>query len=49
MKVLLAEAMGMCFGVRDAIRSIEQVSDPEQVTIYGELVHNEAHSHGFGQ
>ena len=54
MKVILAEAMGMCFGVRDAIRSIEQVSDPEQVTIYGELVHNEAvlrqlESRGFHQ
>ena len=41
MKVLRAEAMGMCFGVRDAIRVAEQHPNPSQVAIHGELVHNE--------
>ncbi len=31
----------MCFGVRDALRAIERVEEPEVVTIHGELVHNE--------
>jgi 4-hydroxy-3-methylbut-2-enyl diphosphate reductase len=41
MKVLTAEVMGMCFGVRDALRDIEAVAEPDAVTIHGELVHNE--------
>jgi 4-hydroxy-3-methylbut-2-enyl diphosphate reductase len=41
MKVLVADVMGMCFGVRDALKIIDQVEDPEAVTIHGELVHNE--------
>ncbi|HZT81008.1 MAG TPA: 4-hydroxy-3-methylbut-2-enyl diphosphate reductase [Gemmataceae bacterium] len=45
MKVLVAEVMGMCFGVRDALKIIEKVDDPEAVTIHGELVHNEAVLH----
>ena len=40
MKVIRAAEMGMCFGVRDALKIAEQVSDPAQVTIHGELVHN---------
>ncbi len=40
MKVLRAEEMGMCFGVRDALKLAEQVADPTRVTIHGELVHN---------
>jgi 4-hydroxy-3-methylbut-2-enyl diphosphate reductase len=40
MKVIRAEEMGMCFGVRDALRATETVSDPTQVTIHGQLVHN---------
>jgi 4-hydroxy-3-methylbut-2-enyl diphosphate reductase len=41
MKVILAEEMGMCFGVRDALKAIEGVERPERVTIHGQLVHNE--------
>ena len=41
MRVLLAETMGMCFGVRDALAITQQVTDPKRVTIHGELVHNE--------
>ncbi len=40
MKVLRAEAMGMCFGVRDALAVTRQISRPQDVTIHGELVHN---------
>jgi 4-hydroxy-3-methylbut-2-en-1-yl diphosphate reductase len=40
MKVIRAEEMGMCFGVRDALRATQSVPDPTLVTIYGELVHN---------
>lgn len=40
MQVKRADAMGMCFGVRDALAAMEQVADPESVTIHGELVHN---------
>ena len=41
MYVIRAEAMGLCFGVRDALESIAAVADPHQVTVYGELVHNQ--------
>ena len=41
MKVIRASAMGMCFGVRDALDIIEQLPNPKGITIYGELVHNE--------
>ena len=40
MQVKRADAMGMCFGVRDALSAMRQVEDPSQVTIHGELVHN---------
>ncbi len=40
MQVIHAEAMGLCFGVRDALESIAAVRDPHQITVYGELVHN---------
>jgi 4-hydroxy-3-methylbut-2-enyl diphosphate reductase len=40
MKVIRAEEMGMCFGVRDALRTTQSVHDPTLVTIHGELVHN---------
>jgi 4-hydroxy-3-methylbut-2-enyl diphosphate reductase len=40
MRVLRADEMGMCFGVRDALAVIEGVPDPQSVTIHGELVHN---------
>jgi 4-hydroxy-3-methylbut-2-en-1-yl diphosphate reductase len=41
MKVLRARALGMCFGVRDAIQATADVAHPGDVTIHGELVHNE--------
>jgi 4-hydroxy-3-methylbut-2-enyl diphosphate reductase len=41
MKVLVADVLGMCFGVRDALKIIEAIDQPEAVTIHGELVHNE--------
>ena len=41
MRVIRAEAMGMCFGVRDALQTLDTLSNPEDITIYGELVHNE--------
>jgi len=42
MKVIRAEVMGMCFGVRDALKVIADIEQPAAVTIHGELVHNEA-------
>lgn len=41
MKVIRAEAMGLCFGVRDALAAAAAVPCPANVTIHGELVHNE--------
>ena len=41
MKILRAEHLGMCFGVRDAIALATKQADAEPVTILGELVHNE--------
>ena len=40
MRVIRAEEMGMCFGVRDALDATASVGDPSLVTIHGELVHN---------
>ncbi|HEV3005389.1 MAG TPA: 4-hydroxy-3-methylbut-2-enyl diphosphate reductase [Pirellulales bacterium] len=40
MQVIRAEAMGFCFGVRDAIEVAKSVERPDRVTIHGELVHN---------
>jgi 4-hydroxy-3-methylbut-2-enyl diphosphate reductase len=41
MRVLQAEVLGMCFGVRDALKALQAIDRPEEVTIHGELVHNE--------
>ena len=41
MKIIKADVLGMCFGVRDALAVIEGVDRPHEVTIHGELVHNE--------
>lgn len=41
MQVIRAEALGLCFGVRDALEYVAVVREPENVTVYGELVHNE--------
>ena len=54
MKVILAEAFGMCFGVRDALQRVAAVDNPCATTIHGELVHNEVVLHqlderGFAQ
>ena len=42
MKIIRAEHLGMCFGVRDAIALALQHAAAEPLTILGELVHNEA-------
>lgn len=52
MKIIKAEVLGMCFGVRDALALLDRVERPEAVTIHGELVHNERvlddlHERGF--
>ena len=52
MKIIKADVLGMCFGVRDALAVIGDVRRPEAVTIHGELVHNEKvlddlHERGF--
>jgi 4-hydroxy-3-methylbut-2-en-1-yl diphosphate reductase len=41
MKILLAEHLGMCFGVRDAIELAMQESAVRPLTVLGDLVHNE--------
>lgn len=41
MQVIVAESLGFCFGVREALSLAEQTHDPHSVTIHGELVHNE--------
>ena len=54
MKVIAAQAMGLCFGVRDALAVARSVERPAQVTVFGQLVHNpvvnrELHARGFAQ
>jgi (E)-4-hydroxy-3-methyl-but-2-enyl pyrophosphate reductase (IPP and DMAPP forming) len=41
MKIIRAEHLGMCFGVRDAIQLAVEQSQTEPLTILGDLVHNE--------
>ena len=41
MRVIRADVLGMCFGVRDSLAIIDQIVDPRAITIHGELVHNE--------
>ena len=41
MKILRAEHLGMCFGVRDAISLATRHANAGPVTVLGELVHNE--------
>jgi 4-hydroxy-3-methylbut-2-enyl diphosphate reductase len=45
MRVVRAEVLGMCFGVRDALKAMGRVAEPESVTVHGELVHNEVVLH----
>jgi 4-hydroxy-3-methylbut-2-enyl diphosphate reductase len=47
MQVIRAMAMGMCFGVRDALDAMDGIADPKGVTVHGELVHNEEVTHGI--
>jgi 4-hydroxy-3-methylbut-2-en-1-yl diphosphate reductase len=42
MKIIRAEHLGMCFGVRDAIALAIQTAKHEPLTILGDLVHNES-------
>lgn len=41
MKVIQAEHLGMCFGVRDAIALAFELSAAQPLTVLGDLVHNE--------
>lgn len=41
MKIIRAEHLGMCFGVRDAIALAMKETDRTPLTILGDLVHNE--------
>ena len=41
MKIIRAEHLGMCFGVRDAIALASETAKREPLTILGDLVHNE--------
>ncbi len=41
MKIIRAEHLGMCFGVRDAIALAKNEAQTKPLTILGELVHNE--------
>jgi 4-hydroxy-3-methylbut-2-enyl diphosphate reductase len=52
LKVLRADHLGMCFGVRDAIELAKQQVKERPVTVLGELVHNQTvlrdlESHGI--
>ena len=49
MRIIRAEAMGFCFGVRDALAVTDAVNQPELVTIHGELVHNAGVLAGFAE
>jgi len=42
MKIIRAEHLGMCFGVRDAIALALDTAKREPLTILGDLVHNES-------
>src|ERR1700722_19999015 len=41
MKIIRAEHLGMCFGVKDAIALALEAARREPLTILGDLVHNE--------
>jgi 4-hydroxy-3-methylbut-2-en-1-yl diphosphate reductase len=41
MRIIRADVLGMCFGVRDALEVVAGVAEPRRVTIFGQLVHNE--------
>ncbi len=41
MRIIKADVLGMCFGVRDALAILDRLRHPREITIHGELVHNE--------
>lgn len=41
MKIIKAEHLGMCFGVRDAIALAKEAAQQQPLTVLGDLVHNE--------
>jgi len=41
MRVIRADVLGMCFGVRDSLEMIDGIEEPRAITIHGQLVHNE--------
>jgi 4-hydroxy-3-methylbut-2-enyl diphosphate reductase len=41
MRIIRAEHLGMCFGVRDAIALAEEAARRQPLTVLGDLVHNE--------
>jgi 4-hydroxy-3-methylbut-2-enyl diphosphate reductase len=41
MRVIRADVLGMCFGVRDSLAIIDEIAQPREITIHGELVHNQ--------
>lgn len=49
MRVLQAQTMGLCFGVRDALAVARAQPSPEKITIHGQLVHNELIQGGLRQ
>lgn len=40
MEIVMAESLGMCFGVRDAVEAALASPHGEELTVLGELVHN---------
>ena len=48
MRVIRADVLGMSFGVRDALATIDRIDDPSSVLIHGQLVHNELVLHDLG-
>ncbi|MGZ8899128.1 MAG: 4-hydroxy-3-methylbut-2-enyl diphosphate reductase [Limisphaerales bacterium] len=42
MKIIKADHLGMCFGVRDAIALAQTKAEQQPLTILGELVHNQS-------
>ena len=40
MKVVIAEALGLCFGVRNALEAARRIEQPTEITVRGQLAHN---------
>ena len=41
MKIIRAEHLGMCFGVKDAIALARETAQQQPLTILGDLAHNQ--------